>query len=166
MDQNRSHFIGRLAIEPTLKAYTKADKTEGYRCFFTLAVTRLMDRGQKDRSKRRTNFIPVVTWGDAAKRHATFLAKGTEVSISGELINESVKQEDGSYKEFHYLQANDIQYGRRSEKNATPEQLQATAVALQKRLTDLANAAKGATPASAPATPAAASAGAEDPFSG
>jgi len=166
MDQNRSHFIGRLAIEPTLKAYTKADKTEGYRCFFTLAVTRLMDRGQKDRSKRRTNFIPIVTWGEAAKRHAQHLSKGTEIAVEGEMIFESKKLEDGTYKNYNYCQANDVQYGRRSEKNATPEQLQATAVALQKRLTDLANAAKGATPASAPATPAAASAGAEDPFAG
>lgn len=160
MNSNTAIIVGRLAGDPILKSYAKKDGGEGHRCFFRVAVTRLSDRGEKDSAKRRTNFIPVVTWGEAAKRHAQFLAKGTEVTVIGEIIAESTKQEDGTYTDFFSVQANDVQYGQRSMKNAKPEDLQRQAAALAKRLEGLA-AGMPATPAPAPAP---AMAEGENPF--
>lgn len=157
MDINVCTIVGRLAGDPVLKSYKKGDGTEGFRCFMRVAVTRLMDRGQKDREKRRTNFVPVVAWGEAAKRHAQFLAKGTQVTVTGELIAESQRQQDGSYREFIHLQANDVQYGQRPLKSATPEQAQRQLDAAQRRIEEIAagsaSAAPASTSASAPATP-------------
>lgn len=149
MNINTAMIVGRLAGDPILKSYQKKDGSEGHRCFFRVAVTRLSDRGEKDATKRRTNFIPIVTWGDAAKRHAQFLAKGTEVTVIGEVIAESQKNADGTYTDFFSVQANDIQYGQRSLKNAKPEDLQRQVSALSTRLANVA-----AAPAPAPAVQA------------
>jgi len=119
MDMNTISLVGRLAAKPSLKLYIKKDGTEGARTFFRLAVTRLSDRGEKDRSKRRANFIPVVCWGGLAKRVAQYLDKGVEVSVIGELIAES-KVIEGSnpvvYNEYTNVQATDVQFGRRPNK--------------------------------------------------
>ena len=138
MDINSIVIAGRLAGNPQLKSYKKADGTEGHRCFMRIAVTRLSDRGKKDRAERRTNFVPVVAWGEAAKRHAQFLATGTQVVIRGELMAESRKKEDGTYDNFVVVQADDVQYGQRSLKNATPQQLASQVSALQTRINGLA----------------------------
>lgn len=157
MNSNTTILVGRLAGDPILKSYSKKDGSEGHRCFFRLAITRLSDRGSKAED-RRTNFIPVVAWGDAAKRHAQFLAKGTEVTVVGEIIAESKKNEDGTYTDFFSVQANDIQYGQRSLKNAKPEDLQRQVSALSARLANVA-----AAPVAAPAPMAAAG---QNPFGG
>lgn len=135
MDFNQAIIVGRLAGDPILKSYTKKDGTEGHRCFMSIAVVRRSDRGVKDRAERRTNFIPVVAWGEAAKRHATYLAKGTQVTISGEVIAESRKNADGSFTNFFSILANDVQYGARSRKGAAP--MADAAAALQERTDEL-----------------------------
>ena len=162
MNLNTAMFVGRLAGDPILKSYKKADGTEGARCFFRVAVTRLSDRGAKQ-EERRVNFIPVVTWGDAAKRHAHYLAKGTEVAVSGELIATSEKQQDGSFREYFAVQASDIQYGRRSMKNQSRETIEAEIVRLQKSLSTLGTPAPAAE-VPAPVAPLAAPAQAQNPF--
>ena len=86
-----------------------------------MAITRIGDRG-KPREQQRTNYIGIVAWGEAAKRHAQYLQKGTEVSVEGELIWESEKQADGSFRQFIAVQAHDIQYGRKSQKNTADAQ--------------------------------------------
>lgn len=164
MDSNVIVISGRLAGNPILKSYKKADGTEGHRCFFRVAVTRLSDRGQKDRAKRRTNFVPVVAWGEAAKRHAQFLATGTQVTVQGELLCETTRKEDGSFdKEFISVLANDVQYGPRSMKNATPQQLASQVQALQNRIEGLA--AGTSEPVAALPTPSAGNPFAEAPAS-
>ncbi len=127
--QNTVHLIGNVAGVPDLKSYTKGDGTQGFRTWFRLAVCRNMDRG-KPRDKQSTSFISVVSWGEAAKRHAQYIGKGDQISVYGELVCDSLKQQDGSYKEFTSVNAREIEYLRRSEKNQTPDQLQATATRL------------------------------------
>lgn len=136
MDYNNSVIVGRLAAKPILKGYKKQDQTEGFRAFMRVAVTRIGDLG-RPRNERRTNFIPVVCWGELAKRVAQYLDKGTEVTVAGEFIAESQPIEGTNpveYREYIHLQANTVQFGRRSQKNATPEQLVAEAKALQDRM--------------------------------
>lgn len=137
MNQNVVMLVGRIASKPQLKPYAKGDKSEGYRCFFRLAVTRLMDRGAK-RDEQRTNFIPCVAWGEAAKRHAQYLDVGTEVSIVGELVVDSNKKEDGSFgPDFFNVQVRDVQYGQPSLKNASAETLTRRQATIETRLKEL-----------------------------
>jgi len=168
MDYNHMMIVGRLAGKPILKGYKKSDGTDGFRCFMRVAVTRIEDLGRK-REERRTNFIPVVCWGELAKRVAQYLDKGTEVTCAGQLIAESQKIEGSNpvaYREFINLQANTVQFGRRSNKNATPDQLIAESKALQTRIDSINAAAAGVgqptgTDAGATPTPAA---GGANPF--
>lgn len=138
MDKNIVILAGRLAKNPELKSYSKGDGSEGFRCFFPLAVTRMSDRGEKDRSKRRAGFHRIVAWGAAAQRFATHLEVGQAVLIEGELITERVENKaaaelakaspklakalgfsDGKV-EYSYIQVRDIQFGRKKgDKNAS-----------------------------------------------
>jgi single-stranded DNA-binding protein len=148
MNQNQVFLIGRAAGVPQLKTYTKGDGSEGFRCWFKLAVTRLMDRGAK-RDEQRTSFINVVTWGEAAKRHAQYIGKGDAVNVMGELVIDSQKNDDGTYTEFVNVTARDIQYLGKSLKNDSPEGLAKRAAGIQARLTEITAglAAGSATPA-------------------
>jgi len=165
MNQNAFFGVGRVASKPQLKPYKNAKGEDGYRCFFRLAITRLMDRGV-ERDKQRTNFIPVVAWGEQAKRHAQYLDVGTEVTVMGELTVDQIREADGSLKrrtdgsviEYINISARDVQYGQPSLKNATPEQLERRGNAIQTRLSEIQNLVAGAsgapseTPVSTPAT--------------
>ena len=173
MDYNHCSIVGRLAGKPMLKGYNKSDGTEGFRCFMRVAVTRIGDLGRQ-REERRTNFIPVVCWGELAKRVAQYLDKGTEVTCGGEFIAESTPKLDGNgaqivingvkqYNEYVHLQAGTVQFGRRSNKNATPDQLIAEAKALQTRIDAAAAGAGQPTGTDAGATPTPA-AGGTNPF--
>lgn len=148
MNQNIIMLVGRIATKPQLKPYKKSDGTEGYRCFFRLAVTRLMDRGAK-RGEQRANFIPCVAWGDQAKRHAQYLDIGTEATVVGELIVESNKKEDGTFgPDFVNVQVRDVQYGQPSLKNASAETIEKRRATLDARLREIAVAGTSvATPA-------------------
>jgi single-stranded DNA-binding protein len=152
MNMNECNIVGRLSRDPILKSYTKADGTAGHRCFMTVAVTRIADLG-KARAEQRTNFIPVVVWGDQAKRCAQFLAKGTEVGVSGEFIAESTPKLDAAgnqlvidgvkqYNDYRQLQANRVQFGQASPKNAaagtTNAATAATLQAMQEQIDRLA----------------------------
>ncbi len=130
MQANHSEILGRLAAKPVLTSYTKSDGSEGHRVWFKVAVDRLSDLG-KPREKRRTSFIPVVCWGELAKRCAEFLDTGSEVHAEGELIFESRLGED---KERNHLMASRVQFGRKSLKNASPEGRPTPANALQEAL--------------------------------
>jgi len=145
MDLNIVTLVGRLAGKPSLKLYQKKDGTEGARTFFRLAVGRISDLGNKDRSARRTNFIGCVAWGNTAKIIAQYLDKGHEVALTGEFIAESRVIEGTNpvqYREFTHVLVNSVQFGRRPAKNgAAPttmpsdaEGLKAAAAALLAKL--------------------------------
>jgi len=134
MNANLSMIVGRLSIDPILKSYPKADGTKGTRCFFRVATTRQSDLG-RPRDERRTSYIQVVTWGEAAKRHAEYLEKGTMVTVIGEWIQETERDSEGKItREHNYLQANNIQYGPKSRKNQPESDYESRIAALEARL--------------------------------
>lgn len=133
MDTNVIVVVGRLAGVPQLTPYKTQEGKEGHRCWFRLATTRKMDRGKE--GKRRVSFLPVVVWGEQARVCAQYLDKGTEVTVTGELVQDQILNEDGTFKEEHIsIRAEDVQFGRRSEKNQSAEQLQGRIDSLQARL--------------------------------
>ncbi len=175
MNHNVATLVGRLAGDPIVKSYTKADGTGGVRCFMRLAITRLMDRSKKigDES-RRTNFVPIVAWGKRGELCAQYLAKGTMITVTGEVIAESqLITQDGSseplldangrkqYRDFFYVQASDVQFGPRSLKNASPEQRQSELLRVQKSIDA---ASTGDSPAEASASGSSAPAGDDNPY--
>lgn len=140
MDVNNNTIVGRLATQPSLSTHTrKSDASEGYRCYFRVAVTRLSDLGRA-RDARRTNYIPCVAWGAPAQHIAEHLNKGDEVSITGEIIAESetIDIESKTYRDDFHIQIARIQFGRRSQKNATRKELVTEAKALQNRMNAMA----------------------------
>jgi len=132
-----------------------------------LAITRKMDRGKKIGDvDRRTNFVPLVAWGKRAELCAQYLQKGTMVAITGEIICESqlitdTGKTDGTavldangrkqYRDFFYVQIEDVQFGPRSLKNASPEQRQSELARVQQAI---AAAASGAGTSEGHSTPA------------
>ena len=172
MNQNVATLVGRLAANPMVKSYNrKSDGQAGTRCFMRLAITRKQDRGKKIGDPlRRTNFVPIVAWGKRAELCAQYLAQGTMVAVTGEVIAESQLitdngQKDGNpvldangkrqYRDFYYIQVEDVQFGPRSLKNSTPEQRQRELDRVQAAIN---SAASGATPGTgsseqAPSTP-------------
>ncbi len=176
MNFSHTALVGRLAGDPLVKSYTRQDGTSGTRCFMRVASTRKMDRGKKiGDPTRRTNFVPCVAWGKRAELCAQYLAQGTMVAIGGEIIAESqlitvdgkvggtpVLDANGrkQYRDFFYVQIDDVQFGPRSLKNATPEQRQRELERVQAAIN---SAADGASPGTT-ATPAAAVADDANPY--
>jgi len=181
MNHNVATVVGRLAADPMVKSYNRADGTAGTRCFLRLAVTRKMDRSKKiGDASRRTNFIPLVAWGKRGELCAQYLAQGTMIAVTGEIIAESqlitdTGKPDGTpvldanqkkqYRDFFYVQIEDVQFGPRSLKNSTPEQRQNELTRVQAAIAAAASgdAPAADVPASAPAA-ASASAGEDNPY--
>ena len=165
INQNSSTITGRLAGPVVLKPRTKKDGSQGYRGWFRVAVTRLSDLG-KPFAEARANFIEVVVWDKLAELCAQFLKKGTEVGVTGEHICQSRPRTnmagetvmlDGRplYQQFSYIQprsVTDVQFGRNSTKNASPQDLMAQMRALQVRV-EAISAGHGAPSALAPSAP-------------
>ncbi|MCL6519003.1 MAG: single-stranded DNA-binding protein [Armatimonadetes bacterium] len=86
---NRVVLIGRLATDPELK-YTPSGIAVAT---FRLAVSRNVSNAQ---GEREADFIPIVTWRQAAEFAATYLTKGRLVAIDGRLQIRSWVAQDGS----------------------------------------------------------------------
>lgn len=76
---NSVTLVGRIATDVTLR-YTPSGRPVAQ---FRLAV----DRPTRDKEKenRKADFIPVVTWGNAAEAAARYLQKGRLVAVRGRL---------------------------------------------------------------------------------
>lgn len=74
---NSVTLVGRIATDVTLR-YTPSGRPVAQ---FRLAV----DRPARDKDNRKADFIPVVTWGNAAEAAARYLQKGRLVAVRGRL---------------------------------------------------------------------------------
>lgn len=80
---NSVALIGRLTKDPVQKV-TANDKTV---CTFTLAVDRRFGEG--------SDFIPIVAWGKLAEICGSYLAKGKQVGITGEMRTRTYDDQHG-----------------------------------------------------------------------
>lgn len=94
---NNICIIGQLTKDSELK-YAKGTGTPYL--IFTVAVNRL----NKDAG---ADFIPVTVFGNLAEKLAEFYVKGLRVSVVGRLQINNTKSEDGSYKTFVNIIANE-----------------------------------------------------------
>lgn len=101
---NNINLIGRLTKDPELK-YIQGTGNAVAR--FTIAV----DRGftKKDGTKE-TDFINIEAWNKSAENCANYIAKGSLVGVTGSLRIENYKDQQGEYKSFTKVLANNIQF--------------------------------------------------------
>lgn len=81
-------LVGRIATDVTLR-YTSAGQPVAQ---FRLAV----DRPSRDKENRKTDFIPVVTWGKAAEAAARFLQKGRLAGVRGRIQIREYQDREGA----------------------------------------------------------------------
>ena len=101
---NTINLIGRLTKDPELK-YIQGSGNAVAR--FTIAV----DRGftKKDGTKE-TDFINIEVWNKSAENCANYIAKGSLVGVTGSLRIDNYKDQQGEYKSFTKVLANNIQF--------------------------------------------------------
>ncbi len=98
---NRVVLIGRLATDPELK-YTPSGIAVAT---FKLAVNRNVPNAQ---GERETEFIPIVTWRQAAEFAATYLTKGRLVAVDGRLQIRSWVAQDGTRRSVAEVVADNL----------------------------------------------------------
>lgn len=98
MDINQSIIIGRLTHEPLLKQVGPTVKAE-------LSVA----CGRKYKDKEETLFIQCEAWGKLAEICQQYLAKGSQVALSGRLKQDRWKDNEGKNQSKIYLVVENMQ---------------------------------------------------------
>ncbi|MHC4311262.1 MAG: single-stranded DNA-binding protein [Planctomycetota bacterium] len=109
MNLNKAFLLGRLGKDPEMR-YTPNGKAQ---TTFSLATNRYWknDDGEKQEA---TDWHNIKCWGRQAEIANEFLRKGSLVLIEGRIENSSWQEEDGEWKNFSAVVANNIQLPPRS----------------------------------------------------
>ena len=83
---NNVALIGRLTRDPEVRETAGGTAV----CSFTLAI----DDGWGE--NKRTNYIPVLTFGKTAENCGRFLAKGKQCGVTGKIQTGSYEKKDGT----------------------------------------------------------------------
>ncbi|USE79525.1 single-stranded DNA-binding protein [Cupriavidus gilardii] len=84
-DLNQCNFIGRLGADPESRAMPSGESVSNFR----IAV------GWKSKDKEGTEWVPVVAFGKLAEICNQYLAKGSQVFISGRFRTRKWQDKDG-----------------------------------------------------------------------
>ena len=96
---NKIQIIGRLTANPELRATGNGLQV----CSFTVAVSRRFNREE-------TDFFSVTVWRDAAVNCNKYLAKGSQVGVSGELHLKHYHDKDGNKRFTIEIQADEVEF--------------------------------------------------------
>lgn len=96
---NRIQIIGRLTADPELRSTGNGVQV----CTFTVAVNRRFNRDE-------TDFFPVTVWREAAVNCNKFLAKGSQVGVSGSLQIRRYDDKDGIKRTAIDIQADEVEF--------------------------------------------------------
>lgn len=94
---NNVSLVGRLVADPELKQTPNGVSV----CSFTLAVRR-------PKTKEETDFIPCVAWRASAEYLVRYGKKGALLSASGILSIKRYKDQDGNFRTFPEIVADDV----------------------------------------------------------
>lgn len=86
---NKVVLIGRLTKDSELRFLPGSGAAT---CTLTLAV----DKYNTKEKKMEADFVPVVVWGKQAESTANYMAKGSQVAISGRIQTRSYDAKDGT----------------------------------------------------------------------
>ena len=109
-EQNNVILVGRLTRDPDAGSTTKGQAM----CRFDLAV----NRRYKDTTgnwQDDVSFIPVVVWGDSARRCGERLKKGTPVHVEGRLKSRSWETKEGQKRSTLEVVARRVQFLSKAE---------------------------------------------------
>jgi single-strand DNA-binding protein len=104
-EQNNVILVGRLTRDPDIGATTKGQAM----CHFDMAV----NRRYKDTSgnwQDDVSFIPVVVWGDSARRCGERLKKGLPVHVEGRLKSRTWETKEGQKRSALEVVARRVQF--------------------------------------------------------
>ncbi|MEW6201618.1 MAG: single-stranded DNA-binding protein, partial [bacterium] len=101
---NRIVLVGRLTSDPEIR-YVSDTGTALTK--FRIAVDR---RFQGQKGEKKTDFIPVVTWGKLAERCKEFLVKGQMVGVDGELQIREWDTPQGEKRRMAEVRADDVRF--------------------------------------------------------
>jgi len=106
MNINKIVLVGKVVSD--IKFY-KTDK-EYSMARFTLATNRFF-KGKDGERKTETCYHNMIAWDSVAETIEKYVKKGDELGISGRLNNKSVKQDDGSYKNYSQVVVEEFFFG-------------------------------------------------------
>ncbi len=96
---NKIQLIGRLTADTELKTTNNGIQV----CTFTVAVNRRFNRDE-------TDFFPVTVWRDAAVNCNKYLAKGSQVGVSGAVQIRKYEDKDGIKRTAIDIQADEVEF--------------------------------------------------------
>ena len=100
---NKAIMIGRLAKDPDVRTTQSGKKVAN--------ITLATDRRMRDKEgKKVADFHSVILWGKLAELAEKYLAKGREVSITGEVQNRSYEDKEGNKRFITEIVADEIEF--------------------------------------------------------
>lgn len=86
---NKVVLIGRLTKDPELR-YTPGNGVA------VSSLTLAVDNYNSKTGEKGADFIPVVVWGKSAENVAQYCVKGSQIAVSGRIVNRSYDAKDGT----------------------------------------------------------------------
>ncbi len=116
MNINKVILVGKV-ISDVISSITENNSPMAR---FTLATNRVF-KGRDGERKTDTCYHNMIAWDLIAETIAKYVKKGDELGISGRLNNKSVKQEDGSYKNYSQVVVEEFYFGDNKNIKEQPE---------------------------------------------
>lgn len=113
---NVASITGRMVKEPEIR---QAGKTDNVVLDFTLAVQD--DRKDKD-GNYPAQFLDCQAWNQPADFLANYANKGDTITVTGRLIKDTWKDEDGSYFSRCYIRADHVYINAKAAQDEAPEE--------------------------------------------
>lgn len=113
---NQISIVGYLGRDPELKHTPVGDAV----CSFSLATTKRKKKG--DDNEEKTTWFRCTLWRRQAELAAEYLAKGSQVWVSGELETNEYTDRDGNHRTSVDVSVSNIQFlSKTAEKEGRPE---------------------------------------------
>ena len=110
MNINKVILVGRLSSDIMLSS-----TANGSMARFSLATNRVF-KGKDGLRKEETCYHnSIIAWDTVAETIAKFVKRGDEFGISGRLNDKSIKQEDGSYKNYSQVVVEEFYFGEKKK---------------------------------------------------
>ncbi|MGP1361083.1 MAG: single-stranded DNA-binding protein [Candidatus Fimenecus sp.] len=98
-------LTGYIATEPELKTTNSGIEV----CSFNIAVKR-------PHTKEKTDFFNVISWRQTAEFVSKYFQKGSGIEVSGYILTEEWKDEQGNNHKAVKINAEQVDFGKKSEK--------------------------------------------------
>lgn len=132
MNINKVILVGKV-ISDVISSITENNSPMAR---FTLATNRFF-KGKDGENKTETCYHNMIAWDSVAETIEKYVKKGDELGISGRLNNKSVKQEDGSYKNYSQVVVEEFYFGDNKNRKEQPEVKEIDDEAINEALRDI-----------------------------